>query len=260
MVLLGCSRGSDDVTTTDTTPVLETSHVITGSSGTYTSTFKYSGDKILEENGSDGYKIVYTYDGDYINTETEYDASGKKVYASSYYYANGKLISDVTVSYYSGTSSTTTTNYNWIDDNHAQTKIPRVTGTYNYIDTHDYYFSNGNLINETDSYSYGIYSNNYTLTYQYDSNNSAGKNVRGLNKLISYNGGEGADNNNVTSIVYTYQQKTNGIITFSINRNETYIYEYNANKYPTKAVYNYQETGSIGNLNRSEQHTFAYNK
>ena len=206
--------------------VLPSKIVSTYSGGqVYTSTFTYSGNKIVEElitPATDVSKIKYTYTGDNITKIERYagptfDAFGGEILT----YENGKVktITDIAVAGYNGDLQKDTYAYN-TDGTVTITSsmINQATG----VETANgrqmrLTFANENLI-KTESISGGVVGQ--VTNYTYDTGrNKAFKNVIGFDQTY-------AQGNLRLSTVYVG----------SSNPGETFTYSYNANNYPSQVV------------------------
>jgi hypothetical protein len=98
LVLTSCSK-DDETANVASETLLPKKIIITdvenGTSGSYTYTLTYDGNKLKDISVSDASRTVYTYTGDVI-TKVESFRSSKLVSTDVYAYENGKLISKIT--------------------------------------------------------------------------------------------------------------------------------------------------------------------
>lgn len=220
-----CSK-SDDATNSSSSGVLPSKIVSTYSGGQVsTSTFTYSGNKIVEElivPAEDVSKRKYTYTGDTITkieefVGTAFDAFGGEILT----YENGKVktVTDIAVAGYVGDLNKETYTYN-ADGTVTLTSssINQVSGveTANGRQTR-FTYTNG-LLTKTESISGGNVGQvtNYTND---NGKNPAFKNVLGFDQTL-------AEGNLRLSTVFVN----------SSNPGQTFSYTYNSDNYPSQVV------------------------
>jgi hypothetical protein len=195
----------------------------------------YNGNKIVSRTEKDGSLTKYTYTGDLITREEEFDEHGKLNNTNEYAYVNGKLSTSVEKSadanavYYYKTKYTHNTDGTISYDNYRGKILTGVEEEYGA--TGKYTYSGGNLVKLEVSY----YGNDYSYVYEYDSKNNPGKNILGLSLLME---DESSSVNNV--VKKTSMSGSGANIRTSIT---TYSYKYDANNYPTESLKTFQ-TGS----------------
>jgi hypothetical protein len=220
LVLTSCSN--DDSTPVDpaTTILPKTITNIYGGKSLPTQ-ITYDNKKIVSIVHSKGEKNVYTYTGDVITKEVEYDEKGILDSTTEYIYTNGKLSSKISLE--TGTDYKYKTKYTHNTDgtiSYEEFRIAVATGVeQQYGDTGKYTYKDGNLVKKENSY----YGSVGSSTYEYDTKNSPFKNVLGYSLLID----EQPSANNVVKRTYI-----SGSSTYISTR--TYIY--NSNGFPTEVV------------------------
>ena len=206
-----------------------------------TSTFTYSGNKILEENimpATDVSRIKYTYTGDLITkiqyyAGPAYDAFGGDILT----YENGKVktTTDIPVAGYNGDLSKETFVYN-TDGTVTSTSssINQTTGVESANGRQMRYTYSAGLITKTESISGGVVGQ--ITNYTNDSGkNPAFKNVTGFDQTF-------AEGNLRLSATYVGNP----------GANQTFSYTYNANNYPTQVV----EPNAYGNETKTQVFTY----
>ena len=203
---------------------------------TYVST--YSDTKVLSVKNEYG-RTDYTYDGDFIVKEVNYDTesdSNKDVKSdeTTYKYSNGKLsessfVESFSTEYPNGKYKNRKVYTHNVDGTvkvETYKTNPEIGPEYKSIVVSVLTFANGNLVKSVDA----IAETNNVLfnnVYEYDTKNNPFKNILGFNLLIGYNGIEGSMSsvNNIIKYTTSYGDVT-----------EVYKREfiYDANGYPTK--------------------------
>ena len=206
----------------------------------------YNGNKIVSAKNEET-RTVFTYDGNVIVKEIQYDLIGDKIMETSYSYTGGKLTSllyarNFTSEYpfgeYKGRYVYT---YNIDGTIKKETySINATTGIETNNDyTETFIFQNGNLIKLIAVDAMTSIVSTRTSIYEFDSKNNPFKNVLGYNLLLD----QGYSNaNNLIKHTYSYSEAES-----TVSINET-VYEYDAKGYPTKQTY-YQEDGvTVGEI------------
>ena len=221
-----CTPKDDNTTSATYSGTLPTKIVTTWSGGQVsTSTFTYSGNKIVEEEilpAEDISKRKYTYTGENITkieefTGTTFDAFGGSILT----YENGKVKTTTTIAVagYSGPKTKTTNNYNTDGTVSVKTSsIDQITnietpnsGSYKLT------FANGNIVKREWFSDASVLQATDTFTYD-TAKNSAFKNVTGFDQTLA----EG--NLKLTETIETG------------NVNRTFTYTYNTSNYPSQVV------------------------
>ncbi len=252
-VALSCSSDDNPNETANNDSVLPTTFTTVRDKEIRTVSIQYDGTKITEATSSDGIKYFYTYDGDYISKVASYDQKGNEDMLHVFTYNNGKLIKQVSTEFYStGEDYIVTSDYSWIDANHAKVKE---TSNTNHVDLHEYYFTNGNLTKSTTSTTDGPNTYNREIIYAYDTNNNPFKNIKGFAATLDI---EYSTNNMTKKVVKGWTQVGSTISNQTV---DTYDYslEYNSNKFPTKNVSKYT-SGYDNTTIETSTYTYTYNK
>lgn len=224
--LASCSKDDDATTTNTASGVLPTKIVSTYSGGQVsTSTFTYSGNKIVEElivPAEDISKRKYTYAGDNITKIEEFsgpafDAFGGKILT----YENGKVktTTSIAVAGYVGDLSKETYLYN-TDGTVTVTfsGINQITGVETTNGRQMRFTYTAGLVTKTESISGGVVGQ--VTNYNNDSGkNPAFKNVTGFDQTL-------AEGNLRLSTVFVA----------SSNPAQTFNYTYNSDNYPSQVV------------------------
>ena len=236
----GCSNNDnrDEVANNDV--ILPVKTIITENGTPSFGIIKYNGAKLSEIVDEDGSKEIVQYEGDNISKMTGYNADGKMRYEAVYTYLNGKIAKEVRTINYDNDKRVETSNYTWVDANHA--KVNTVTNMNPTPYLSDYYFSNGNLVKFTNT-------NNIIITYTYDNTNNPFKNIKGMQALFE---SDYAMNNLVKKETSAIMDGVPSIDT------TTYTYEFNKNNYPTKKVA--KSKGSTDPAVYEEVIMYEYNK
>ncbi len=226
LALTSCTPDDNNNTTGTAGGTLPTKIVSTYSGGQVsTSTFTYSGNKIIEElivPAEDVSKRKYTYTGDNITKIEEFagstfDAFGGKVLT----YENGKVktVTDIAVAGYNG--DLTKLNYAYDADGTVTTTSSSINQTTG-VETANgrqmrYTYANG-LLTKTESISGSVVGQvtNYTND---TGKNQAFKNVTGFDQTL-------AEGNLRISTTYVGSSTTG----------QTFTYTYNSNNYPSQVV------------------------
>ncbi len=191
---------------------------------TNTLNITYNGKKILEVN-EPNFKIVYTYDGDFITKEVQYD-SGNIYITKEYTYENGKL--KIFINNTQRNDGFTKTFYTSNNDgtvSYSNKNIVKNTLQEFQGKTGKLYFENGNLVKD-------VSSNNAdgsfpeTKIYEYDNKNNFLKNVIGFDKIYEYNKNNILKNGNISYLI------ENGVTTPITRYYDIYEYSYNENNFP----------------------------
>lgn len=242
LFLTSCSPDDESTTPVVSGGTLPTKIVSTYSGGQVsTSTFTYSGNKIVEElilPAEDVSKIKYTYTGDNITkiekfAGTTFDAFGGTVLK----YENGKVktITDIAVAGYNGDLTKETYTYN--PDGTVTTtfsSINQTTGVETANGRQMRYTFTAGLVTKTESISGGVVGQ--VTNYTNDSGkNPAFKNVTGLDQTL-------AEGNLRLSITYVA----------SSNPGKTFTYSYNADNYPSQIV----EPNAYGTQSKTQVFTY----
>jgi len=203
----------------------------------------YNDTKIVSD--KDGDNITnYTYAGDVIKKIEKADAAG--VYLTNeYFYTNGKL--DYIFSNEFGNYYITKYLYNsdgsvfYVKSNSDSLKNDKgdtpISGRYT--------FSGGNLI--TDQFYNGAFES--VTTYEYDSKNNPRVNVLGFDSLVDNNQGFAVKNNVIKKITKNNVDPNNTLVQTIV-----YVYEYDANGYPTKRT----EVKQVGGQTTTETSNYSY--
>jgi hypothetical protein len=239
LMLTSCSSDDDN---DSTQPVLLKQLKITVGNNTFTNNFNYNGSKIISIVSSNGSLDEFTYTGDLI-TKIKSSESGNPDFTESFfeYNSNGEVVTQRNL--YNRTNpygsksvyvhnSDGTISYNFYLGNlNSQTE---------FINSGKLFIGNNGEIIKVEEYnSSGAVTERYEYTF--DSKNNAVKNVTGYNKLPLYSGGK------------YFNVLTSVSLGGYSSDNYTYQYQYNANNYPTSAVF----TNSNGNI---FNYTFTYNQ
>ena len=252
-VTLSCSSDDNPNETANNDSVLPTTFTTVRDKEIRTVSLQYNGTKITEATATDGIKYFYTYDGDHITKIASYDQKGNEDMLHVFTYNNGKLIKQVSTEFYStGEDYIVTSDYSWIDANHAKVKE---TSNTNHVDLFDYYYTNGNLTKSTSSTTDSPYTYYYETTYTYDTNNNPFKNVKGLVAAID---SDYTLNNMTKKVVKSWTQVGSTISNQTVDTYD-YSFEYNSNKYPTKRVSKYT-SGHDNTTMETSTYTYTYNK
>jgi len=199
-------------------------------SKTFINQVTYSGNKIVNNVGQDGFISTFTYTEDHI---TKIENSGR---ISEYTYENNKV------------KTCTRTNYYMLGVTTMKTLILRMDYSYNTDDTvsfiettvdprsNDEYinatgkftFADGNLVKKEKIYE-SSKDDKFVTTYEYDKKSNPNKNILGYNLLLDYEIDMSANN-----VLNTTETSTTPNSTIII---ETYSYTYNVNGFPTEKKY-----------------------
>ena len=190
-----------------------------------TSTFTYSGNKIVEEKilpAEDVSKRKYTYTGDNITKIEEFVGATFSAWGGSILtYENGKVKTTTTIAVagYSGPKTKTTNTYN--TDGTVSVKMSSIDQVTNVESpnsgSYKLTFANGNVIKREWFSDASVLQ--ATDTFSYDTTkNAAFKNVTGFDQTLA------AGNLKLTETIQTG----------SVNR--TWTYTYNASNYPSQVV------------------------
>ncbi|WP_162074455.1 hypothetical protein [Chryseobacterium fistulae] len=182
-----CNSSNDDISTPTNPTKVETVSVLpvtvkyVSNKSEFFATYSYSGDKINEIVGSDGRKLVYTYNGDNIIKE-EFSVNGKSRFIKDFSYSNDKIMS---IKYTNKTASPEiiyTKNIQYLDANHIKYDDFSVDGTPSL--QYDLYYDNN--WNETKREIRKIGSTGNPATTQvstFDNKNNPIKNIKGYVKI-----------------------------------------------------------------------------
>lgn len=200
---------------------------------------KYSGNKIVSTTDEFG-RTDYTYDGDLIVKEVNYDTEsvkGKDVISdvTTYTYASGKLVS----SSYAESFSTAYPDGEYRNrrvltynaDGTIKVEIYKTNSTTGLEEKSDYFevltFANGNLIKIVETNT--EFNTSFTALYEYDTKNNPLKNILGFNLLKDHSEGEGSLSsvNNVVKYTTSYSVNTDS----NVYKREL---TYNEKGYPVK--------------------------
>jgi hypothetical protein len=206
LVLTSCSKDDEtaDVASETLLPkkIIETT-VENGSSGSYTYTLTYDGNKLKDMSVTDGSRTVYTYTGDVI-TKVELFYSSVLQSTDVYAYEGGKLISKITTPAFNATSQQKLTfvyNSNGTVNVNESEIINKTE--IKYDTTTLYAFLNGNIAS-----SEYINGEREKITSTYDDKKSPFYNVTGLKLLLDLDNELGFDfysaNNTLNSTTVTY--------------------------------------------------------
>lgn len=213
LVLHSCS--SDDSSDDDVDPPADTV-LLRSTTETYdgevlTTTYSYSGNRLIGSSDNDGYSEVFIYTGDLLTRIEEYEDGILDFQTELGYDSSNRLITET---YSFGASSNEVNTFTYNADG-TITKLEAGINTYIYT-----YAENGNRIAQEDING----GQNYTFTY--DTNNNPFKNIeqREVFELIGYYSYE----NNLLDEVNT------GNATFADE--SSFTYTYNSANYPTSAV------------------------
>ncbi|MFH6969256.1 hypothetical protein [Flavobacterium sp. FlaQc-28] len=219
---------------------------------TYVAT--YNGTKIVSMKDETG-RTDYTYDGNLMVKETNYDTeSGKDIISdvTTYKYTNGKLTEYVYAEGFSTAFPNGEYNSRIVFTHNADGTVKRERYNINgAVEKKSIYsevltFANGNLVKsvQTDSETGTV----FTAQYEYDNKNSPYKNIAGFNLLIDHSEGEGSVYSSVNNIVkYTasYSNETPNVYKSEI--------VYDANNFLSK-VTNFKRDG----ITPAESYEFTY--
>lgn len=243
LTLTACTPDDPAIPTAAPSNILPSKIVSTysGSTQVSTSTFTYSGNKILEENilpADDVSRIKYTYTGDNITkiekfAGTTFDAFG----GQNLTYENGKVktIIDIPVAGYNGDLRKETYTYN-TDGTVTTTSsfINQTTGVETANGRQMRYTYTAGFLTKTESISGGVVGQ--VTNYTNDSGkNPAFKNVLGFDQTL-------AEGNLRLSTIYVA----------SSNPNVTFAYTYNTNNYPSQVV----QPNAYGNQTKTQVFTY----
>ena len=190
-----------------------------------TTSITYSGNKIASAiaSGSDNYKTVYTYTGDVITKEEEYDTTTNSLTSTNdYTYLNGVLSTSIK-STPTGSSEYKTLFIHNTDGavNVVNSTIITATKKETITSTAKYTYTNGNLI-KTD---YSTNSVVNTTSYEYDSKNNPLKNILGIKLLLDFDAQISINNWTKSTEIY-------GTSTYTTSP----IYTYNSSNYPIRKI------------------------
>ncbi|RYJ39575.1 hypothetical protein NU08_1244 [Flavobacterium anhuiense] len=214
----------------------------------------YNGTKIVSIKDETG-RTDYTYDGNLVVKETNYDTeSGKDIISdvTTYKYTNGKLTEYTYAEAFSTAFPNGEYNSRIVFTHNADGTVTRERYNINgNTETKSNYsevltFANGNLVKsvQTDSQSGSV----FTAQYEYDNKNSPYKNITGFNFLIDHSEGEGSVYSSVNNIVkYTasYSNETPNVYKSEI--------VYDANNFPSK-ITNFKRDG----ITAAESYEYTY--
>ncbi|UTN06224.1 hypothetical protein L0669_09965 [Flavobacterium bizetiae] len=202
-------------------------------------TFKYNGNKIVSTTDEFG-RTDYTYDGDLIVKEVNYDTEsvkGKDIISdqTTYTYANGKLVSSSYAEAFSTAYPDGQYRNRRVFTHNADgtIKVERyqtnaktgVEEKSNYVEVLT--FANGNLVKSVETNT--EFNTSFTAVYEYDTKNNPLKNILGFSLLKDHSEGEGSLSSVNNVVKYT--------ASYSVN-NESSVYKreltYNEKGYPVK--------------------------
>jgi hypothetical protein len=246
LALASCSKEDSSSTTTPETFILPKKITRTRNDGTISnSIITYNGNKIIESY-DEIYKYVYTYTGDLITKEAEYEGTVLKS-ETIHAYENNKLKSDLITSYDINTTTgaiiisktrkvhTQNSNGTITEEKYTIDNTSGVETKQNGNTTRT--FTNGNLVSElrTSSSTFNAGNGNTTITintntttYEYDTKNSFYKNVLGFDKSFY-----SSSTNNLVKETYKSESTTNGVANPTFPASViNYEYQYNVSGYP----------------------------
>ncbi|WP_264536971.1 hypothetical protein [Flavobacterium sp. N1736] len=228
-----CSKDDNNDPPVSVSPILLKNTTFIESDGTSSLEENvYNGNKIVSMTGED-YVIKYTYLGDQITKEEEFDKNGKLEYITEYAYTSGKLTSLIeknneSVDYYKtqythGTDGIVS--YDRLKGN-SSTGIEEKNGASGKLT-----FKDGNLIKREISEP----GSERLEIYEYDNKNHPFKNILGFNLLL-----------NVASVNNLIKETTTSGSGDNIHTSiTTYTYKYDVNNYPTEEVATFPKGNSV---------------
>lgn len=251
MVLISsCSSDDDKANVILPKTIKYTSIQFPSDNSSYVST--YNGNKIVSVKDEAG-RTDYTYDGDLIVKEVNYDTeSGKDIISDivTYKYANGKLAESMyaegfSTEYPNGEYQSRDVYTHNADGTIKKEQYRKNTETGNeeksmYSELLTY--ANGNLIKSVETNTENAYT--FTAVYEYDNKNNPLKNILGFNLLVGHSEGEGSISsvNNVVKYTASYTS------TASTNVYKREIV-YDANDYPSKITQYRNDGTTVSEIN-----------
>ncbi|RNA60471.1 hypothetical protein D1631_18430 [Chryseobacterium nematophagum] len=231
-IISNCSSREDNSNVE--VPVLPTKVIIDGKAYTYS----YMGDKIKEI--TSGNSVTrYTYNGDYIIKEEDYEDNQFKS-SNEFIYSNGRLASTKVTEKWKELHEPLVynINYQYIDNHHVRynglqgvTINNGVASDIKYA-PYDFYFDdNGNPIRFKKTYEGA----NVEIISTFDTKNNPYRNIRGLSLLISLEILERGNNNAIKHETITDSEVTPQTFTYTYNRNGYPITMYQNGNPPTGA-------------------------
>ena len=226
LCLTSCSPDDPATTPAASGGILPTKIVSTYSGGQVsTSTFSYSGNKIVEElivPSTDISKVKYTYTGDNITKIEEFAGSTFTAFGGKILtYENGKVktIVDIPVAGFNGDLRKETYTYN-ADGTITTTssEINQTTGVETANGRHMRYTYTAGLLTKTESISGGVVAQ-VTIYTNDNGKNPAFKNVLGFDQTLAQGN---------LRLTTTYVA--------SANPGEVFTYSYNSDSYPSQVV------------------------
>lgn len=230
VLLTSCSKNSSDDANPTQTPTLLTRIQTTKNNVIENENFIYNGSKIVKVTNSNNYETRFTYSGDLISQIESFTNNVSKG-STTYTYTNDKLIGTYsievtpTITYRNRTAFTNNTdgsiNYTryTISSSNVETQVGR--GKYTIV--------NGNLTKDE----YTSTSYNEIINYTYDTKNNALRNILGIDKIIN---SDDLSLNNVLSRNEVSNNTLSGGNPYQATTNNTYIYSYNSNNFPTSSI------------------------
>ncbi|RNA60839.1 hypothetical protein D1631_02245 [Chryseobacterium nematophagum] len=256
-----CNSSNDDISTPTNPTKVETVSVLpvtikyVSNKSEFFATYSYSGDKINEIVGSNGRKLVYTYNGDNIIKE-EFYVNGVSRIIKDFSYSNDKIVSIKFINKIKSPEIIYTKNIQYLDANHIKYDDFDIDGNPNF--QYDVYFDNNWNETKTEITKIGSTDNPIKQESIFDNKNNPFKNIKGYVKITrvdSFTGkflgfvgnyNDRGGNNNLLTIISP--------ITGNIfQKNES---TYNTNGYPTIT----KQVNPISNSDSESYIEYSYNK